>query len=93
MFSTTRTSHPRQSLIRKLALAIATIALLGGANIAPAKAWYDAYGYWHPERHTYWRSYASRDYERHYWWCERHPYACGDYRYRPFYDRNGYYRR
>ena len=42
---------------------------------------------------AYWRSYASRDYERHYWWCERHPYACGDYRYRPFYDRNDYYRR
>ena len=68
--------------LRNLALAIGTVAVLGAANITPAKAWYDAYGYWHPNhyyRHHYWHSSY-----RHHWWCERHPYACG---YRPY----GYY--
>jgi len=68
--------------LRTLALSIAAVAIVGIADIAPANAWYDAYGYWHSNhyyRHHYWHSSY-----RHHWWCERHPYACG---YRPY----GYY--
>ena len=68
----------RPHLLRTLALSLAAIAIIGMTDIQPANAWYDAYGYWHPNhhyRHHYWRSSW-----RHHRWCERHPYACG-YRY------------
>jgi len=78
-----RISKPRSHLLRTLALSIAAVAIVGFADIAPANAWYDAYGYWHPNHHYYPRHYWRSSY-RHHWWCERHPYACG---YRPY----GYY--
>ena len=74
-----RNAGSRSHLLRTLALSIAAIAIVGVTEIAPANAWYDTYGYWHPDRHYrhhYWRSA-----ERHRWWCERHPYAC---RYEPY---------
>ncbi len=74
-----RLSTRRSHLLRTLALSLAAFAIVGVTNIAPAKAWYDAYGYWHPNhryyyRHDYWRSNWRW---RHHWWCEHHPYACG----------------
>ena len=77
-----RNSRPRSHLLRKLVLSLAAVAIVGMMDTAPANAWYDAYGYWHPNhyyRHHYWHSSWH-----HHWWCERHPYACG---YRPY----GYY--
>jgi hypothetical protein len=74
-----RKSRSGSHLFRTLAVALGAVAIVGVTDIAPANAWYDAYGYWHPNhpyRHYYWRSA-----ERHRWWCERHPYACG---YRPY---------
>jgi len=76
-----RKSSRRSHLLRTFSLALAATAIVGVADIAPANAWYDAYGYWHPN-HSYYYRHA---YWRHRWWCEHHPYACG---YRPYY---GYY--
>jgi hypothetical protein len=78
-----RISKPRSHLFRTLGLSLAAIAIVGIADIAPANAWYDAYGYWHPN-HYYYHHHYWRSSWRHHWWCERHPYACG---YRPY----GYY--
>ena len=89
-----RTDTRSRSVLRNLALAAATVMVVGAGTVTPAKAWYDAYGYWHPNhRYYYDRGYYDRDYDRHYayrssyewrhhqWWCERHPSACGyDYR-------------
>jgi hypothetical protein len=82
------------NILRKLALAFGAVVMIGAANIAPAKAWYDAYGYWHPN-HRYYEGerYRLSQGERHRLWCERHPYECGyrpsyGYGYRPSY---GYY--
>jgi hypothetical protein len=80
-----RNSRPRSHLLRTLAVALAAVTIVGVADIAPANAWYDAYGYWHPSHHYYYRHYYWRSAGwRHHWWCEHHPYACG---YRP----DGYY--
>ena len=68
-----RKATPGLHLLRTLALSLAAVASVGLTNIAPANAWYDAYGYWHPNHHYYYH-YA---YWRHHWWCEYHPYACG----------------
>jgi hypothetical protein len=101
-----RYSKPGLHPIRKLTLAVAAAALVGAANIAPAKAWYDAYGYWHPERHRYYLRDNDRSAyaERNHWWCERHPASCGyghrytyeypyhRYSYNYYYDYD-YYRR
>ena len=76
-----RTSKLRPHLLRTLALSLAAFAIVGVANISPANAWYDAYGYWHPNHYYYRHHYWHSSY-RHHWWCERHPYACG---YRPYY--------
>ena len=73
--------NPRPHLLRTLALALAAFAAVGVANVSPANAWYDAYGYWHPNHHYYYH----HAYSRHRW-CEYHPYACG-YRHRYY----GYY--
>jgi len=81
-----RTSKLRPHLLRTLALSLAAFAIVGVANISPANAWYDAYGYWHPNHHYYYRHYYRSSYHHH-WWCERHPYACG---YRPYYGYDGY---
>jgi len=62
--------------LRTLALSLAAFAIVGVVNMAPANAWYDAYGYWHPNHHYYYHHYWRSSY-RHHWWCERHPYACG----------------
>ena len=82
-----RNSRLRPHLLRTLVLSLAVIAIVGVTGVAPANAWYDAYGYWHPNhyyRHHYWHSSW-----RHRWWCEHHPYACG---YRPYYgDYDGDY--
>ena len=84
MSSTPARTAPRRShVLRTLALSLAAFAIGGVANISPANAWYDAYGYWHPNHQGYYRHYWRSGY-RHHWWCERHPYACG---YRPY----GYY--
>jgi hypothetical protein len=77
------------NILRKLAIAFGAVMMIGAVNVAPAKAWYDAYGYWHPNRY-YGGYYEGERYrlsraERHRLWCERHPYECG---YRPSY---GYY--
>ena len=68
MTGMTRTAKPRSGLITRLALMLATVAAVGATNLAPAQAWYDANGYWHPARHTR---------GSHQWWCEHHPYGCG----------------
>ena len=82
-------SERPRSFLRNLALAAATVAVVGAASVTPAKAWYDAYGYWHPN-HRYYsydnRYYGDRYYDRHAYrssyewrhhrWCERHPGAC-----------------
>lgn len=76
------TSKRRTNLFRTLALSLGAFAIVGITDIAtilPANAWYDTYGYWHPNRH-YYRHYWHSSY-RHHWWCERHPYACGYHRY------------
>ena len=78
-----RNSRPRLRLLRTLGLALMAVAIVGVADIAPANAWYDAYGYWHPNRHYYYHHYYYSSW-RHRWWCEHQPYACG---YRPY----GYY--
>ena len=78
-----RNLRPRSHLLRTLALSLAAVAIVGVTSIAPANAWYDAYGYWHPN-HYYYHHHYWRSSWRHHWWCERHPYACG---YRPY----GYY--
>ena len=75
-----RNRRPRSHLLRKLALVFVAIVIVGMADVAPAKAWYDAYGYWHPHH----RYYYHHAYWRHHWWCEHHPYACG-------YRHYGYY--
>jgi hypothetical protein len=75
-----RNSRPRSHLLRTLALAVGAIAIVGVTNIAPANAWYDAYGYWHPNHHYYHR----HAYWHHREWCAYHPYACG-------YRHYGYY--
>ncbi len=83
MSSTPATTATRRShLLRTLALSLAAFAIVGVANISPAKAWYDAYGYWHPNHHYYY----GHTYYRHRW-CEHHPYACG---YRPHYGYDRY---
>ena len=81
----TRNSMPRSHLLRTLALSLGAVAIVGLTDIAPANAWYDAYGYWHPNHHHYYHHYWRSSY-RHHWWCERHPYACG-YRSYGYYDR------
>lgn len=80
----TRNSRPPSHLLRTLALSLAAFAIVGVSNISPANAWYDAYGYWHPNHHYYYR----HTYYRHRW-CEYHPGACGyrHYYYRGYYDR------
>jgi hypothetical protein len=78
-----RKPSSRSHLLRTLALSLAAFAIVGVADITPANAWYDAYGYWHPNHHYYYH----HAYWRHHWWCEHHPYACG---YRPY---DGYYDR
>ncbi len=78
-----RNPKPRSHLLRTLTLALAAMAIVGAADIAPAKAWYDAYGYWHPSHRYYYR----HAYWRHRWWCNHHPYACG---YRPHYGYDRY---
>jgi hypothetical protein len=75
----------RAHLLRTLGLALAAFTIVGMSNITPANAWYDAYGYWHPNHYYY--------YHHAYWrhrWCDYHPYACG---YRPYhhYYYGGYY--
>lgn len=75
-----RNSKRHPHLLRTLALSLAAFAIVGVTNISPANAWYDAYGYWHPNHHYYYRHYWRSSY-RHHWWCERHPYACGYRRY------------
>ena len=75
-----RMTQRRTHLLRTLALSLAAFAIVGVTNISPANAWYDAYGYWHPNHHGYYRHYWRSSY-RHHWWCERHPYACGYRRY------------
>jgi hypothetical protein len=74
-----RNSRPRRPLLSTLGLALAAIVAVGVADVAPANAWYDAYGYWHPNHH--YRHYYRSAGWRHRWWCEHHPYAC---RYRPY---------
>ena len=76
------TSWRRGTLIRTLALALSAFAIVGVTNVSPANAWYDAYGYWHPSHHYYYR----HAYGRHYGWCAYHPYACG-YRHYGYYGR------
>ena len=87
-----RTSKLRPHLLRTLALSLATFAIVGVANISPANAWYDAYGYWHPNYRYHYYHHAY--YSRLHWWCHYHPYAysCG---YRPYYGSyyGGYYDR
>jgi len=78
-----RNSGLRWHLLRMLGLAVMAVAIVGVADIAPANAWYDAYGYWHPN-HRYYHHHYYHSSWRHRWWCEHHPYACG---YRP----SGYY--
>ena len=78
-----RNSRRRWHLLRTLGLAVTAVAIIGVADIAPANAWYDAYGYWHPN-HYYHHHYYWHSSWRHRWWCAHHPYACG---YRP----HGYY--
>ena len=73
----TRNSRPRSHLLRTITLSLAAVAIVGLTNIAPANAWYDAYGYWHPNHHYYYR----HAYWRHHEWCAYHPYACGYRRY------------
>lgn len=75
----TRNPRWRSHLLRTLALSLSAIAIVGLTDIAPAKAWYDAYGYWHPN-HRYYSGYRHA-YWRHHRWCEYHPYACGYRRY------------
>ena len=81
--ASTPTRNSRSHLLRTVALSLAAFAIVGVMNITPAHAWYDAYGYWHPNHHHYYR----HTYYRHRW-CEHHPGACG-YRhsYRGYYDR------
>ena len=81
-----RNSRPRSHLLRTLALSLGAVAIVGLTDIAPANAWYDAYGYWHPNHHYYYRHHYWHSSYRHHWWCERHPYACG-YRSYGYYDR------
>jgi hypothetical protein len=80
-----RNQQRSRSLLRKLALAAATVVVVVTANVTPAKAWYDAYGYWHPNHQHYYydrdyydreRAYRSSYAWRHHRWCERHPGAC-----------------
>jgi hypothetical protein len=77
-----RNSRPRSHLLRTVALSLAAVAIVGLTGIAPANAWYDAYGYWHPSH----RFYYHHAYWGHRWWCEHHPYACG-YRHYGYYHR------
>ncbi|MGH7126254.1 MAG: hypothetical protein ACREFI_17900 [Stellaceae bacterium] len=72
----------RSHVLRTLVLSLAAFAIVGVANVSPANAWYDAYGYWHPSHHYYYH----HAYWRHHAWCEYHPYACG-YRHYGYYHR------
>jgi hypothetical protein len=73
----------------KLALALVTVGLIGLTSLSPAKAWYDAYGYWHPG-YGYYSGCGYYNYEqcrrwaywRHHRWCEYHPDQCY---FRPYY--------
>ena len=89
MFSITRNSPPDESPLRKIVLVLVAILLLGTVP-SPAKAWYDAYGYWHPNHRHHYTDWRER--ERHYWrerererereryyWCARHPWSCSPY--------------
>ena len=78
----TRNPRLRSHLLRTLALSLGAIAIVGFTNISPANAWYDAYGYWHPN-HSYYYRHA---YWHHHRWCEYHPGACG-YRDYSYYNR------
>ena len=91
MFSRTRDLEPDQGLARKLTLVVATIVLLACVGISPAKAWYDARGYWHPDQYAYYGDqYRAHRATENYYWCERHPSACG-YAPRYRYEQRGYY--
>jgi hypothetical protein len=81
----TRNPRLRSHLLRTLALSLGAIAIVGLTDIAPANAWYDAYGYWHPN-HGYYYHHA---YWRHHRWCEYHPGACG-YRHYGYYGYDRY---
>lgn len=70
-----RNSKPRLRLAGTFAVALAAVAMVGLTSISPAMAWYDSYGYWHPDR-RYRESERREAYWRHREWCERHPYAC-----------------
>jgi hypothetical protein len=80
----TRNPRLRSHLLRTLALSLGAIAIVGLTDIAPANAWYDAYGYWHPN-HGYYYHHA---YWRHHRWCEYHPGAC--YRHYGYYGYDRY---
>ena len=77
-----RNSKPRSHLLRTLAVSLAAFAIVGMMNVSPANAWYDAYGYWHPNHHYYWR----HAHWRHHRWCAYHRYACS-YGHYPYYHR------
>jgi hypothetical protein len=49
-------------------LLLGLLALVGVlATVSPAHAWYDRYGYWHPNHH-YYRYYAYHWPYRHYYY-------------------------
>ena len=62
----------------RLGLAALAAGILALTSLSPAQAWYDAYGYWHPNNRyqSYEGSYNQEAYWRHQRWCERHPEAC-----------------
>jgi len=68
----------------RLGLAALAAGFLALTTISPAQAWYDSYGYWHPDNgyqsdygyRSYQDSYRQDAYWRHRHWCERHPDAC-----------------
>jgi hypothetical protein len=70
--SDTRVSQPRWRTFGSMALAIATVAVIGFGTIAPAKAdYYDNWGY-----HRGWRDRERHEEWRREEWRERHrPYA------------------
>lgn len=81
----TRNPRLRSHLLRTLALSLGAFAIVGLTDIAPANAWYDAYGYWHPSHHG---RYYRHAYWSHHRWCAYHPGACGYRHYHyGYYDR------
>ena len=92
MFSITRNLGPDQGLARKVTLVVATLVLLASVGISPAKAWYDARGYWHPDQYAYYGDqYRAHRATENYYWCERHPSACGYAPRSRYYEPRGYY--